>query len=219
MIVAVCGQKGGVGKTTTSTNLSVIKSQHVNECLLVDASQQLAASKFAAARKNYSSHLLPVQVVQKFGEAIRADLLDLNEQYGEIIIDTDGYDSSEFRASLLVAAKAIFPLRPSQYDLWAFESDAIRVIMKAKEFNPKLEILVFFNQASTNYQDKQVDEAREFINDLSKHGELKLLNTCIRNRTVFRQSVTKGMAVTEYRPKDLKAIKEIKQLHEEIYNG
>ena len=48
MIVVVGGIKGGSGKTTVATNLSVIRAMESRDVLLIDADDQETASDFTA---------------------------------------------------------------------------------------------------------------------------------------------------------------------------
>jgi len=48
-IVAVCNQKGGVGKTTTALNLANVFADSSGRVQVVDADPQRSATEFAAA--------------------------------------------------------------------------------------------------------------------------------------------------------------------------
>jgi cellulose biosynthesis protein BcsQ len=49
LIVAVCNQKGGVGKTTTALNLANVFADSSGRVQVVDADPQRSATEFAAA--------------------------------------------------------------------------------------------------------------------------------------------------------------------------
>jgi chromosome partitioning protein len=90
------------------------------------------------------------------------------------------------------------------------------LVETAREFNLSLKAFVVINQASPNPAVKEVEEAKELIQEFSN---LKLLKTHLCERIAYRRAAIHGMAVTEYKPEDNKAIEEIVNLYEEIFNG
>jgi chromosome partitioning protein len=180
--------------------------------LLIDTDRQPSASFWCSIRED--NHITPrVASVQKFDKGVRTETLFLKEKYQDIIIDAGGRDSLELRGSLLVADKAIFPLRPSQFDLWTL--GRLNTLVKtANEVNEKLKAYLLINQAHTNPVVKEVAEARKLI---SEFPNFTLLNTFICERISFRRATIRGMSVVEYLPEDQKAVEEIKLLYQEIF--
>lgn len=212
MIVLIGGEKGGPGKTTIATNLAAMRTAHNKDLLLIDTDKQATASYWCSLREG--ADIEPrVASIQKFGKAVRTEALSLKKKYIDIIIDAGGRDSSELRSALLVAEKAIFPIRPSQFDLWTLGrmNDLVDV---AKEFNCALKAFIVINQVSPNPAVKEVEEAKELI---SEFENLTLLKTHICERIVFRRAAVQGMSVTEYKPEDKKAVDEISSLYSEIF--
>jgi chromosome partitioning protein len=214
MIILIGGEKGGPGKTTLATNLAAMRTKQLEDLLLIDTDKQPTASYWCSLREDYKIEPR-VASIQKFEKAVRTETLALREKYKDIIIDAGGRDSPELRSALLVAEKAIFPLRPSQFDLWTL-GRMNTLVETAKEFNPSLEASIVINQASPNPAVKEVEEAKELIQEFSN---LKLLKTHLCERIAYRRAAIHGMAVTEYKPEDNKAIEEIVNLYEEIFNG
>jgi chromosome partitioning protein len=213
MIVLIGGEKGGPGKTTIAINLAAIRTKNIEDLLLIDTDKQPTASYWCSLRED--NQINPrVASVQKFEKAVRTETLALKTKYEDIIIDAGGRDSPELRSALLVADKAVFPLRPSQFDLWTL-GRMNTLVETAKEFNEKLEAFIVINQASPNPAVKEVEEARELIQEF---GNLRLLKTHLCERIAFRRAAIQGMAVTEYKPEDNKAIEEVINLYEEIFN-
>lgn len=213
MIILVGGEKGGPGKTTIATNLAAIRSKKHADVLLMDTDRQPTASYWCSIRED--ANIKPrVASIQKFDKAVRTEAAALQEKYKDIIIDAGGRDSPELRASLLIAKKAIFPLRPSQFDLWTLGRLNV-LVESAKEVNDELEAFVVINQASTNPGVKEVEEAQELIQEFSN---LSVLKTYICERISFRRAAIQGRAVTEYKPEDGRATEEIISLYREIYN-
>jgi chromosome partitioning protein len=212
MILLIGGEKGGPGKTTLATNLAAMRTKATGDLLLIDTDKQLTASFWCSTRED--NNILPrIASVQKFDKSVRTEALSLNRKYQDIIIDAGGRDSPELRGSLLVADKAIFPLRPSQFDLWTL-GRINTLVDTALDINEKLQAYVVLNQASTNPSVKETEEAKGFIYEFPN---LKLLNIVISERIVFRRAAIAGMSVVEYKPEDSKATEEIQNFYEEIF--
>lgn len=213
MIILVGGEKGGPGKTTIATNLAAMRTRKSKDLLLIDTDKQPTASYWCSLREDRQVEPR-VASIQKFDKAVRTETLALKNKYEDIIIDAGGRDSPELRSALLVARKAIFPLRPSQFDLWTL-GRMNTLVETAQEFNEELEAFIVINQASPNPAVKEVKEARELIQEFA---HLKILKTHVCERIAYRRAAIQGMAVTEYKPEDSKAVEEMMNLYEEIFN-
>ena len=136
MIILFGGEKGGAGKTTLATNIAALRTINQPETLLIDTDRQSTASFWCSVReeKNISPR---VTSIQKYERAVRTEISELNKKFQDIIVDAGGRDSPELRGSLLVSDKAIFPLRPSQFDLWTLGRLNL-LVETAREINEKL---------------------------------------------------------------------------------
>jgi chromosome partitioning protein len=213
MILLVGGEKGGPGKTTIAINLATMRTKATGDLLLIDTDKQPTASYWCSLRED--NQISPrISSVQKFEKSVRTETVALKEKYKDIIIDAGGRDSPELRGSLLVADIAIFPLRPSQFDLWTL-GRLNTLVETAYQVNDSLKAYVVINQASPNPAVKEVEESKEF---LSEFPNIKLLQTYVCERIDFRRAAINGMAVTEYKPEDSRAIEEMESLYGEIFN-
>lgn len=212
MIVLIGGEKGGPGKTTLATNLAAMRTAAAGDVLLIDTDKQPTSSYWCSLREDKG--ITPrVSSIQKYEKAVRTEVLELKRKYTDIIIDAGGRDSPELRGALLVCDKAVFPLRPSQFDLWTL-GRLQSLVETASEINEKLRAYVVINQASPNPAVKEAEEMKSFLDEFDN---IKMLNTVICERISFRRSALHGMAVTEYKPEDPKAIDEIKSLYKEVF--
>jgi len=213
MIILIGGEKGGPGKTTIATNLAAMRTKEVKDLLLIDTDKQPTASYWCSIRED--NQIQPrVASVQKFEKTVRTETLALKEKYNDIIIDAGGRDSPELRGALLVADKAIFPLRPSQFDLWTLGRLNI-LVETANEINEDLKAYVLINQALSNPVVKEAEEAKQLVSDFEN---LILMETHVCERIVFRRAAIQGMSVVEYKPEDYKATEEINNLYKEIFD-
>jgi len=212
MIVLFGGEKGGSGKTTLATNISSLRVSKQPDTLLIDTDRQSTSSFWCSIREE--KDVIPrISSIQKYEKAVRTEVRELNKKYQDVIIDAGGRDSPELRGSLLVCDKAIFPLRPSQFDLWTL--GRLNVLVEtAKEINEFLDAYVVVNMASPNPNVKEVMEMKELVKEFT---QLNILETVIYERIVYRRAALNGMGVTEYIPEDIKAVQEVISLYEEIY--
>lgn len=213
MIVLIGGEKGGPGKTTLATNIAAIRTNEIEDVLLVDTDRQPTSSYWCSLREDKG--VKPrVASIQKYDKAVRTEIVELKRKYTDIIIDAGGRDSPELRGALLVCDKAVFPLRPSQFDLWTL-GRLNSLVETALEINENLKAFVVINQSSPNPAVKEAEEMKTF---LTEFDSIKLLTSVICERIVFRRASLNGMAVTEYKPEDQKAIDEINHLYKEIFD-
>ena len=191
MIVLIGGEKGGPGKTTIATNIAAMRTIDMGDVLLVDTDKQPTSSYWCSMREDKG--IRPrVASIQKYDKAVRTEISELNKKFLDIIIDAGGRDSPELRGALLVCDKAIFPLRPSQFDLWTL-GRLNSLVEVALEINEKLKAYVVINQSSPNPAVREAEEMKEF---LAEFDNIKLLNSVICERIVFRRAALNGMGVT-----------------------
>lgn len=212
MIILFGGEKGGAGKTTLATNIASIRTSKQSETLLIDTDRQSTSSFWCSVREE-RTELPRVASVQKYDKSVRTEVKALNRKFDDIIIDAGGRDSPELRSSLLVSDKAIFPLRPSQFDLWTLSRLNV-LVETAREINEKLEAFIVVNMASPNPNVKETQEMKELVQEFT---QLEILNTVLHDRIVYRRAAVDGLSVTEYKPEDNKAVQEVVDLYEEIY--
>jgi len=209
MIVLVGSQKGGCGKSTTVVNVCAELARKGKDVVLVDADRQCTAANWAMDRTG-KEKLPTVNCVQKY-ENIREALLDLNKRYDYVIVDAAGRDSRELRTGMTAANVLLVPFRPSQPDLDTLQN-LQEIITQAKDLNPKLTVYGLLTLAPTNPMVQEAEEAREYLMD---YPEIKLLNTIIRDRKVYRDAMSEGLGVVEMN--NLKASEEIQSLIQEIF--
>lgn len=210
MIVLVGAEKGGVGKSTIATNLAVCLAVYGVDVVLVDADVQGTAAKFVERRAEQSG-LSVVHCVQRTGD-VSATVRDLATRYQIVIVDAGGRDSRELRTSMAVANLFLVPTRASQADLETMPK-ANELVGLARAINPGLEAYAVLSMAPTNPVVREAQEAREL---LAEFDQIKLANTVVRDRKIFRDALLEGKGVVEMANSQASA--EIQLLAQEFFD-
>lgn len=213
MIIAIVGEKGGTGKTTTATNIAQIRASEGHDVLLLDTDSQGSASGWSAIRDMHET-LSDINCLEKTGNAVAKEVKNLAERYEDIVIDAGGRDSVEMRGAMAVANKIFIPIQATQFDIMTVVK-MNELVETAQAFNPELEAFLFINRASTNVRVSDHSKARKLITSAGLSA-LKLANTTISDRQAFKQGAEKGMGVCEIDSQS-KASNEIMKLYKEMF--
>ena len=206
MIYTVGGIKGGSGKTTIATNLTVYLLQQGRDVLLVDADDQESATDFTAFRHQTLAGDLGYTAVKVTGRELNANVLRLASKYDDIVIDTGGRDTVSQRSALTVAHVYLVPIAPRSLDIWTLRK-VENLVAEVTPFNPALRSLTFINKADPRGTYKE--EAAELLRG-SEY--LQFLDAPVGNRISFANAAASGLGVLEMKPGDDKAIAEVNML-------
>jgi len=212
MIITVGGIKGGSGKTTIATNLTVLRAAEGRDVLLVDADDQETASDFTMLRNERLEQGAGFTSIKLTGSAVRTEIKRLAEKYDDIIIDTGGRDTTSQRAALTVSDTMLVPFVPRSFDVWTLEKVS-HLVAEMRAANPELAAYAFINRADPRGQDNA--EAEEVIRDTEG---LVLIDTPIGARKAFGNAAAHGLGVAELKPQDLKATAEFMVLYRHLYD-
>jgi chromosome partitioning protein len=135
----------------------------------------------------------------------------LQPKYQDIIIDVGGRDTGSLRAALTVADTFLIPVQPRTFDIWALDQMA-ELVKEAREINPDLRAVSLLNAADPRGRDNT--DAAEALKDVSGVGGLPVM---IGRRKVFPNAASTGRGVTEYLPKNPKALLEFQTLLSLLY--
>jgi len=211
MILSIGHTKGGVGKTTLAINLAIARANQGRDVLLIDGDEQRTALIFTDLR----SELLGAPgytAVSLQGAALRTQVRQLADKYDDIIVDVGGRDTGSLRAALTITETLLIPIQPRSFDIWAIDQLA-ELIQEARELNDHLRTMVVVNAA--DFQGTDNDAAIEAAKEVKG---LEVLTTVIGRRKAFPNAASNGQGVTEYNPKDVKAIQELESLIKYIYD-
>lgn len=212
MIIVAGGIKGGSGKTTVATNLSILRMVEHRDVLLIDADDQETASDFTVLRNERQPDGAGYTSIKLTGAAVRTETLRLAKKYPDIIIDTGGRDTTSQRAALTVADVLLVPFVPRSFDVWTIEKVAA-LVSEMRVANPKLQAFTFLNRADSRGADN--DGAADLLRETDA---LMFLDTPLGNRKAFGNAAAQGLAVPELKPQDLKATEEIMVLFRYIFD-
>lgn len=213
MIVVVGGIKGGSGKSVAAANLAVRRIADGYEVLLIDGDDQETTSLWASTRsENYPLASEKLTCIQLRGRAARDEVLKLAPRYQDVIIDVGGRDTTTQRAALTIANLVILPVPPRGPDIWTLEKVAA-LLEDVRTVNPDLKAWAFLNRADASGRDN--DEAMEIIKETPG---VELIPPRFGDRKSFPNAHTQGLAVTEIKPRDQKAVLELEALYQYCFS-
>lgn len=210
MILSVGNIKGGVGKTTLAVNLAILRANAGRDVLLVDGDEQRTALTFTDLRSEQMGQP-GYTAVSLQGAALRTQVRQLASKYDDIIIDVGGRDTGSLRAALTITDTLLVPVQPRSFDIWAVDQMA-ELVAEAREINDHLRALIVLNAADAQGHDNE--DAAQALNEIQG---LEMLNAVIGRRKAFPNAAASGRAVTEYTPRDPKAVEELCNLLDIVY--
>ncbi len=213
MILVCGGIKGGVGKTTLATNLTVMMAAEGKDVLLVDADDQGTASDFTSVRTETLAEQggAGYTSIKLHGAAVRSEVIKMASKYDDVVIDVGGRDTAGQRAALSVADVYVVPFLPGSFDVWTLDNVAT-LVEEARAFNEKVRAVCVINRADAKGTDNE--DAAAIAKDTAG---LEFIDFPLGNRKAFRSAAAQGLAVIEVKPVDRKAIAEMTDLFKHLY--
>src|SRR5690349_8097882 len=125
-IIAIAHVKGGVGKTSIATALTIHLAGQGRDVLLVDSDPQETASDFTAVRAERLGD--PGYTAVKLRDkAVRDQVRRLAPKHDDVVIDVGAQDSAALRAALFISNLVLVPIFPGSFDLWSTDRMATLV--------------------------------------------------------------------------------------------
>jgi len=199
--IAILGQKGGSGKTTIATALSVRAAQDGHSVALFDLDPQGSATRWSERRDGENPAVVSCQIF------MLAKMLAKAEEGGAdfAIIDTPGKIEQAAVEAAKVADLVLIPVRATAFDLDALKE--LRALLAIAGDPPAYAVI---NAAPV--QGRRHEDARAVIEQMH-HLKVAPVHLCQRN--AFSDSIIAGQTVNEYEPKG-KAAAEVTALYDLI---
>lgn len=203
-IISLLNQKGGVGKTTISTNLAIAIQNDNKKVLLVDSDPQGSLRDWNEANEGKL-----ITVVGLDRETLFKDIEGIKNGYDIIIIDGAPQSSKLIGSAIKASDLVIIPVTPSPYDVWAC-SDLVEIIKARQEVTngqPLCKFLISRMRKGTTLGAEITEALRDY--------NIPVLTGNTTHREVYAKTASDGLTVHSDNQAKA-AIKEIYDLKEEI---
>ena len=216
-VLLIGGEKGGVGKSTITTNIAVEASRRKTQVIIIDTDPQQTSLNWTERRNESieANKIVGSKISCVFKDGNIKDIVkDFVTKYDLVLIDASGRDSKSLRTGLTVADKFLCPTRASQADLETLPH-ICQLIDAAKDFNKNLVSKAVISCASTNPSVNEAEKAKSLLDNFTEY--LTLLQTTIMERKIYRDALLQGAGVVELN--NNKASSEITDLVNELLGG
>lgn len=216
-IITFVNQKGGVGKSTLTTNIAAVLSEKY-KVLLLDTDSQGSSEDWGIARINKLETSNKLRVFSKHYRGIKKatevsmDLEEIAASYDIVVVDTPGRNELVSLGVIAAANLVIIPLTPGNFSFWSSEITR-ELIQKVAAARPD----DFAARLLLNMHDKRKKISREAEN-LLQELEIPVMKTSTGHRNIFESS-SEGLSVLELSAKtdsDKQAQREIEELITEM---
>ena len=208
MIVALIGQKGGSGKSTTAINLAAEWRRRRRKVLLVDADPQGSVRTWGELAARADEQAAPTVIAMGAEMHRPGQLSALSSAYAITLIDAPPRHGEIQRAALMLADVALLPCGPTAMDAWAL-SESIALVGEARTLRPALNAAVLITRKIA--RTALGAGARDALADCG----LPLLDVELGFRVAYQEAPAAGMGVTTYAPSS-SAAEEIRDLADEL---
>lgn len=188
LVLAFLNQKGGVGKSTLSTNAADYLHRLGGRVLLIDADPQGTASDWAALREN-----LPFPVMQIARTNMAQEILSHAANYNHVVIDGPPRAEALSRAVIIASDLVVVPVEASGASDWASQV-TVQQVQEARQYKENLKSVFLVSRGIPNTVISR--SIREHVAD---HG-IPLLDAFVANRVAFAEALTMGRTIFEWAP-------------------
>lgn len=207
MIIALCGQKGGSGKSLFSIAITAELMARGRRVLLVDADPQGTSRTWVGiAREKRLPSPDVVQMAARMFEP--TELPAIAPKYDDVVIDCPPRYGDVQAAALMVADLAVLPCGPAASEAWAMDESAELVKKALARRGAALYACALITKKRNT---KISDSAREVLGAVG----LPVLSTEFFYRVAYEELPASGMGIADYAP-DSPAASEVRSLVDEL---
>lgn len=189
MITVVANLKGGSGKSTVVFNLGLWLQMKGQPVVVYDLDPQQTLLDVAEVRRE-EGYTPPLQVYPP-RESLQDDL-KYHPDKVHVLVDVGAANLDAMKKAIQSSGQVIIPVPPSQPDVWATQR-FLDIVDDATNGNyPKMS--AFVNRADTHRAVRESDDTEEVLKLLPN---IELIPKRLFQRTIFRRSLSEGMAVFE----------------------
>ena len=203
MILAFLNQKGGVGKSTLSTNAADYFHRRGARPLLIDADPQGTTNDWATRRDDL---LFPVMQLAR--DNMAREILSHAANYDHVVIDGPPRAEALSRAVIIASDLIVMPIEASGASDWASQT-TIRQIREAREYKDNLLSVFLVSRIIPN-----TVISRSIRDHVADYG-IPLLKATVANRVSYAEALTMGKTIFEWAARS-RAAHEFSTVMEEI---
>ena len=194
--IAFVTQKGGAGKSTLASSISVAAGQAGERVFIIDLDPLQSLVKWSKMRgqSDIPVEHVPVAKLPKALDALEKKGVTL------VVIDAPGQDSEFSEAAVRSADLCIIPARPNVFDLWASEVTRVKVKEAGKEY------AFLLNQCPPAQQNARVEQGAKALQAMGG-----LLAPMVSARVDYQEAARQGLTVSELHPSGI-AAEEMREL-------
>lgn len=149
--IVIFNPKGGVGKTTLSTNLASYYASQKKQTALMDYDPQGSCSYWLNKRSPSRPAIQGISAFKKTAGMTKSFILRLDQGTERVIVDSPaGADINEFKDVLNEADAILVPVLPSDIDIHAVTNAIADLLVRAKIQNRDKRIAVIANRSRAN---------------------------------------------------------------------
>ena len=189
-------QKGGIGKTTFAVLTATALSQPPfnKKTLLIDNDNQKSAIRLRQYdEENYSEIQAPYLMREMNHEQIVASIIDIDEIYDYVFIDTPGKldanlppEQQEVTKILLLADYLFMPFKAGALNLDA-TTDYVKVLLQAKKYRENTDRpLVIYGVVNFFKERSRINrELKDELEYLKEHAKLAFMETALKQYVAY----------------------------------
>lgn len=187
-VIAVCGLKGGVGKSTVAINLACALHRDGRRVLLVDVDPQGTCRAWSARAAEAGAPGPPVVSLE--GKVLRRDLPRVAAGFDIVLLDSPARLGTETKAAMAVANVVLLPITPGGPDVEALDP-TIALVQEVQTVRPELVAGILLNRADRTILSRGAASAIDGC-------EVPVLDARLGQRVAFGEAWLAGLGVVDY---------------------